>query len=271
MTVTSPTATPLPMQCCGDMGAAAATNVAGVAGGGAAADASTGAATGGGATTDLSTAIQQLQEAVTQLQNVVAQLQGVSGGGQSVVQANAGAGNIGGPVQQTAPPADATQTPPAAPAPAPAPAPTAPAADPAKFTGANITVKGVAANDEQKENIRLVLEKGKEMGVSDKVMTAAVETIIVESTAHNYEGGDRDSVGLFQQRDSWGSFDERHDPKTAAGKFYERAVNYSTEHPDVSTGNLSQKVQVSAFPDRYAEHEAEASAAVAAYKASVGA
>ncbi|MBC7460955.1 MAG: hypothetical protein H7287_06300 [Thermoleophilia bacterium] len=229
------------------MGASSATDVAGVA--------------GGGAASDLSAAIQQLQEAVTQLQNVVAQLQGTSGGGQSVVQAGAGAANLG--VTQ--------QVPPVAAAPAPAPAAAAPTVDPAKFHGAGITVKGVAANDEQKENIRLVLEKGHEMGVSDKVLTAAVETIIVESTAHNYKGGDRDSVGLFQQRASWGSFDERHDPKTAAGKFYEGARNYSTAHPDVSTGNLSQKVQVSAFPDRYAQHEAEAQTAVTAYKQSIGA
>lgn len=267
MTVQSLNAAPLPtMQgCCAAMGATTLTPAtpdtavtdpatAGGGGTGPAAPASAPAA-------DMATAIRELQQAVEQLSSAIQRFQAVRGGG-AVAGATAGAGNVG-----QAPPDSAPQQGPTTPAPAPAPEP--PAAPPtgAAFKSAPLTVKGQPVNDEQRENIRLVLEKGKELGVSDKVATAAVATVIVESTAHNYPGGDLDSVGLFQQRDSWGSFDERHDPKTAAGKFYERATNYANAHPEVSVGDLSQKVQVSAYPDRYAEHEAEAAAAVAAFKA----
>ncbi|MCW2961711.1 MAG: hypothetical protein JWM90_2098, partial [Thermoleophilia bacterium] len=37
--------------------------------------------------------------------------------------------------------------------------------------------------------------------------------------------------------------------------------------PNISMGDMSQKVQVSAFPDRYAEHEAEAAKILAAFNA----
>jgi hypothetical protein len=241
-------------------------------------DAAGAAATGGGPTTapatDLSQAIHDLQIAVNNLQTVVNQFVAVSGGG-AVGGALGGAANVGvaplatAPAALAIPAADAGDAPASSAGDDAAKAAADAAAKATAWGDAKLTVKGVAVNQEQKDNIRAVLDKGHELGVSDKVLTAAVETIIVESTAHNYPGGDRDSVGLFQQRASWGSFDERHDPKTAAGKFYTRAVNYSTVHPDVATGNLAQKVQVSAFPDRYAQREAEANAAVSAYKASI--
>jgi hypothetical protein len=105
------------------------------------------------------------------------------------------------------------------------------------------------------------------MGVSDRVLTAGIATIIVETNSINLPNGDLDSIGLFQQRNPWGTFEERHDPKSAAEKFFTRARNYEAAHPDVAIGDLSQRVQVSAYPDRYAEHAAEAALAVQAFAA----
>ena len=158
--------------------------------------------------------------------------------------------------------------PPAPKAPAPAPAPPR---DPNRagsaWAGAALTSKSQPVTPEQRDNMRLVLEKGHEMGVSERVLKAAIATIIVETNSINLPNGDLDSVGLFQQRNSWGSFEERHDPKLAAEKFLVRARNIEARYPDIAMGVLAQSVQVSAYPERYAQHEGEAAAAVQAFAA----
>lgn len=63
-------------------------------------------------------------------------------------------------------------------------------------------------------------------------------------------GSDHDSVGLFQQRNSWGPASVRMNPFASAGLFFNRlgSFNYLGMNP----GAAAQKVQVSAFPGRYA-------------------
>ena len=53
----------------------------------------------------------------------------------------------------------------------------------------------------------------RELGASDKVLLAAYEAAIVESGVHSLPYGDRDSIGLFQQRDSWGSLRAADGPR----------------------------------------------------------
>jgi cell wall-associated NlpC family hydrolase len=72
-------------------------------------------------------------------------------------------------------------------------------------------------------------------------------------------GGDHDSVGLFQQRSNWGSLSDRMNPVTSTRLFVTRLVQIPGWQTS-PTGVVAQMVQVSAYPDQYAEHEAEARA-----------
>lgn len=97
-------------------------------------------------------------------------------------------------------------------------------------------------------------------GLPERAVTIAIATAMQESDLRNLRYGDRDSLGLFQQRPSmgWGTEDEVTDPVYAAGAFYDRLV----EVPDYETMPLTeaaQEVQRSAYPDEYAKHEDKAS------------
>jgi cell wall-associated NlpC family hydrolase len=102
-------------------------------------------------------------------------------------------------------------------------------------------------------NANTILRVGQSMGARRKVLVCAIMTAIDESVLYNLAGGDRDSVGLFQQRDSWGSYADRHDPATAARLFYQQAIPYDKEWPNVSFNDLCQAIQRSGTPDAYGQ------------------
>lgn len=84
----------------------------------------------------------------------------------------------------------------------------------------------------------------------------------------NLDHGDRDSLGLFQQRPSqgWGTPEQVQDPVYAAGRFYDHLV----EVPGWETGRLTevaQSVQRSGFPELYQQHEVMAQELTAALTA----
>ena len=85
---------------------------------------------------------------------------------------------------------------------------------------------------------------------SPKVRLAAFEAAIVESGVHNLYHGDRDSLGVFQQRPSqgWGTPAQVTNVDYAATQFITRAI---AANGSQSAGQLAQDVQRSAFPDRY--------------------
>ena len=90
----------------------------------------------------------------------------------------------------------------------------------------------------------------------ERAVVIAYATAIQESHIHNLPGGDRDSVGLFQQRPSqgWGTPEQVQNPAYAAGKFLDRLVNV----PGWETGRLTdvaQAVQRSGFPEAYQQWE----------------
>ena len=62
---------------------------------------------------------------------------------------------------------------------------------------------------------------GEPLGASQRDIQIALMTAMQESSLQNLSGGDRDSVGLFQQRDAWGTFEQRHNPATAAAMFFQ--------------------------------------------------
>lgn len=106
---------------------------------------------------------------------------------------------------------------------------------------------------------------------SDRYRAAVIGLITarVESNIHNMKGGDRDSVGVMQQRGGWGTYAQRHNVQWAVNAFYNGGSSARDHYSEpglldiknwqrMSYGDAAQKVQVSAFPDRYAQHVDEA-------------
>lgn len=130
-----------------------------------------------------------------------------------------------------------------------------------------LTVKGVRPTNEQIQNANTILSVGKSMGAVRKVLVASIMTAIQESTLRNLPGGDRDSAGLFQQRGNgaWGTYEDRTDPATAARMFFQKAMKVHASDPTRPYWDLAQTVQVSAFPEAYAQWRTEAERFVTAY------
>jgi cell wall-associated NlpC family hydrolase len=118
-------------------------------------------------------------------------------------------------------------------------------------------------NSDQKANAAIIYNVGKAKGGSTRDTIIAIMTAMQESGLRNLKGGDRDSVGLFQQRPSqgWGSASDLENPSYAAGKFYDALFDIKNrDHMDM--GAVAQKVQRSAYPDEYDKHAKDATAMV---------
>jgi hypothetical protein len=108
-----------------------------------------------------------------------------------------------------------------------------------------------------------VLDKYADKGAGPRVRLSAFEAAIVESGVHNLTYGDRDSLGVFQQRPSmvyWGTAAQIMDPVHAAD-IYIRTAIARQNLPDVrygTAGQLAQKVQGSAYPLRYDQVQMQA-------------
>ncbi len=95
-------------------------------------------------------------------------------------------------------------------------------------------------------------------GLPARAATIAIATAIQESKLRNLTYGDRDSVGLFQQRPSqgWGTEKQILDPVYATNKFYDELVKIKG-YEGMRITEIAQRVQRSAYPEAYAEHEQE--------------
>ncbi|MFI5488841.1 M23 family metallopeptidase [Micromonospora echinaurantiaca] len=124
--------------------------------------------------------------------------------------------------------------------------------------------------ESQLRNAARIIKVGQEMKVPPRGWVIAVATAMQESGLRNLAnrtvaqsrdlpnegvGADHDSVGLFQQRATWGTVAQRMTPEYAARKFYEKLLKVpGWQRMPLTTA--AQKVQISAFPDAYAKHEA---------------
>ncbi len=95
-------------------------------------------------------------------------------------------------------------------------------------------------------------------GLPARAASIALATAYQESAIRNLDHGDRDSVGLFQQRPSqgWGTEKQLMDPFYATDKFYDALVKID----DWETGDINdvaQQVQRSGYPEAYRDHEAD--------------
>ena len=104
---------------------------------------------------------------------------------------------------------------------------------------------------------------GLSRSVPERGRIIAVATAYQESSLRNRPNGDRDSVGLFQQRPSqgWGTADQIQDPIYASGKFYDALLEVQ-DWQDMSLTDAAQAVQYSAYPDAYAKWEPQATTLV---------
>ncbi len=117
---------------------------------------------------------------------------------------------------------------------------------------------------EQLQNAHTIIAVGERLGASQRDIQIALMTAMQESSLQNLSGGDRDSVGLFQQRDAWGTFEQRHNPATAAAMFFQgghegqRGLFDFSDRNSMSLSEAAQAVQVSAYPDAYAKWDTDA-------------
>ncbi|MFJ4437007.1 hypothetical protein [Streptomyces sp. NPDC088923] len=118
---------------------------------------------------------------------------------------------------------------------------------------------------EQAVNAATIAAVGTSRGMPERAVTIALATALQESGLRNLDHGDRDSVGLFQQRPSqgWGTVAQIMDPVYSAGKFYQR-LDKVDGYASLPLTVAAQKVQRSGFPDAYAQHEPDASLLAAA-------
>jgi cell wall-associated NlpC family hydrolase len=128
---------------------------------------------------------------------------------------------------------------------------------------ASSAVPGVTA--EQLGNAATIVAVGKQMGVPEPGWVVAIAAALQESGLRNLHYGDRDSLGLFQQRPSmgWGTPEQITTPTYAASKFFEHLLATSNWQA-MSVNDAAQAVQSSGFPNAYAQHEETARAVVAA-------
>ena len=133
--------------------------------------------------------------------------------------------------------------------------------------GINIT--SVAANGPDPRVVDTVIAVGRSLHVPDEGIVVALATGLVESGLHNLDHGDRDSLGVFQQRPSsgWGTPGQITNVTASTRAFYGRADH--TTNPGLldipgwqhmAVGDAAQAVQRSAFPGAYADREGEARA-----------
>ncbi|WP_435811860.1 heavy metal transporter [Streptomyces massasporeus] len=112
---------------------------------------------------------------------------------------------------------------------------------------------------EQAVNAATITAVGTARGLPERAVTIALATALQESALRNIKHGDRDSLGLFQQRPSqgWGTPKEIMDPTYSAGEFYDHLVKVPG-YTRLPLTVAAQRVQRSGFPQAYAKHEPDA-------------
>jgi hypothetical protein len=124
---------------------------------------------------------------------------------------------------------------------------------------ATVDGRTVTIDVEQAENAALITAVAMDRGMPARAATIALATAYQESKLYNLESGDRDSLGIFQQRPSqgWGSREEILDPYYAANAFYDELAKLDG-YEQMRVTVAAQRVQRSGFPEAYADHEADA-------------
>lgn len=120
---------------------------------------------------------------------------------------------------------------------------------------ARVAELSVAIDTEQAYNAAIIAGVAGRRGLAPRAATIGLATAYQESGLYNLDYGDRDSLGLFQQRPSqgWGSASQVQDPWYASNRFYAALVKI----PNWQTGDVNdvaQAVQRSGHPQGYRRH-----------------
>lgn len=105
-----------------------------------------------------------------------------------------------------------------------------------------------------------IIKTAKALGFGQRGAIIGLMTAMQESTMRELSGGDRDSVGPFQQRAPWGSFNKRKNAASSAQMFFNGGDGgqpglRSKAWKTMGLGQAAQAVQVSAYPDAYNKWE----------------
>ncbi|WBB68961.1 hypothetical protein [Micromonospora sp. WMMD812] len=123
-------------------------------------------------------------------------------------------------------------------------------------------------NDEQTANVKAIIAATKKSGLDERAAVISIATSLQESKLENLghlgDKNDHDSLGLFQQRPSsgWGSPEQITDPIYSTQAFLKGLKQVDGWH-DMPLTDAAQTVQVSAYPDAYAQWEQQAADLVA--------
>ncbi|MGW2046224.1 C40 family peptidase [Streptomyces sp. NPDC001858] len=123
-------------------------------------------------------------------------------------------------------------------------------------SGEDIRVEGLDLPAEQVPNAATVVAVGLSLDVPEKGQIIALATAMQESRLRNLNYGDRDSLGLFQQRPSqgWGTAEQIRDPVYASQQFYKHLLKVDGWQ-QMTVTQAAQAVQKSGLPDAYAQWE----------------
>ncbi|MFF5174158.1 hypothetical protein ACFY3U_16140 [Micromonospora sp. NPDC000089] len=125
-------------------------------------------------------------------------------------------------------------------------------------------------NDEQIGNVKSIIAATKKSGLDERAAVISIATSLQESKLENLghlgDRNDHDSLGLFQQRPSsgWGTPEQITDPIYSTMAF-QKGLKQVDGWQDMPLTEAAQTVQVSAYPDAYAQWEQQAADLVAQY------
>ncbi|MFD8590790.1 C40 family peptidase [Streptomyces sp. NPDC059637] len=124
-----------------------------------------------------------------------------------------------------------------------------------------VDIEGLDLPGEQIPNAQTIVATGISLRVPERGQVVALATALQESRLRNLAHGDRDSLGLFQQRPSqgWGTAEQIRDPVHASESFYEALLQVSGWQ-QMTVTQAAQAVQKSGYPDAYAQWEPLATA-----------
>jgi cell wall-associated NlpC family hydrolase len=122
--------------------------------------------------------------------------------------------------------------------------------------GSSATAEVAGYGPAQMANAATIVAVGKQLNVPEQGWVVAVAAAMQESGLNNLNHGDRDSLGLFQERPSqgWGSPAQIMDPTYSATQFYQHLLAIPGWQ-QFSVNDAAQAVERSGFPDAYAQHE----------------
>lgn len=136
-----------------------------------------------------------------------------------------------------------------------------------EFCTADVGATHAQIDLEQARWTTLMAAIAQRRGLPPRATTIAIATAFQESKIHNVDYGDRDSVGLFQQRPSqgWGTREQIMEPTYAINTFYDALVK-AEGYESMRITDAAQEVQRSGFPAAYAQHEDYARALASALR-----